>query len=217
MNNDRPDYPNCPMTAEVIRGVKERQREWDRENPEKRRLNSKRWTEKNPERRRELNRRSYERRSKICGYRVTSRLRSRLWYALKKTGSQKSAKTMELTGLESGYDIVDYLFTKSPWFDRDEFQGLEVDHIIPCAVFNLDDKEHQKVCFHFTNLQLLEPWVNREKWDKVLPGFDIDSHVQNQIELIKKIEADNLSFYDVLENGNLFEVKGVEVKGQKTK
>jgi hypothetical protein len=81
----------------------------------------------------------------------------------------------------------------------------------------LDDKEHQKVCFHFTNLQLLEPSVNREKWDKVLPGFDIDSHVQNQIELIKKIEADNLSFYDVLENGNLFEVKGVEVKGQKTK
>ena len=30
----RPDYPNCVMTVEVIRGVQERQRDWDRRHPE---------------------------------------------------------------------------------------------------------------------------------------------------------------------------------------
>lgn len=31
MGDRRPDYPNCVMTPEVIRGVKERQEAWDRE------------------------------------------------------------------------------------------------------------------------------------------------------------------------------------------
>ena len=34
MKERRPDYPNCVMTAEVIRGVQERQRAWDREHPD---------------------------------------------------------------------------------------------------------------------------------------------------------------------------------------
>jgi len=34
MTDRRPDYPNCVMTPEVIRGVQERQRAWDREHPE---------------------------------------------------------------------------------------------------------------------------------------------------------------------------------------
>ena len=34
MRDERPDYPNCVMTPGVIRGVKERQRDWDRKHPE---------------------------------------------------------------------------------------------------------------------------------------------------------------------------------------
>ena len=31
MKERRPEYPNCVMTVEVIRGVKQRQEAWDRE------------------------------------------------------------------------------------------------------------------------------------------------------------------------------------------
>ena len=34
MEEKRPDYPNCVMTPEVIRGVQERQCDWDRRHPE---------------------------------------------------------------------------------------------------------------------------------------------------------------------------------------
>jgi hypothetical protein len=43
MIDRRPDYPNCVMTPEVIRGVQERQRAWDREHPEE----SKKYNEEN--------------------------------------------------------------------------------------------------------------------------------------------------------------------------
>jgi hypothetical protein len=35
------------------------------------------------------------------------------------------------------------------------FRGWHIDHIRPCAAFNLSDPEQQKVCFHFSNLQPL--------------------------------------------------------------
>jgi len=34
MTDKRPDYLNCPMTPGVIRGIKERQENWDRKHPE---------------------------------------------------------------------------------------------------------------------------------------------------------------------------------------
>ena len=33
--------------------------------------------------------------------------------------------------------------------------GWHVDHIIPCAAFDLSKPEEQRKCFHYTNLQPL--------------------------------------------------------------
>lgn len=42
----------------------------------------------------------------------------------------------------------------------------EVDHILPCALFDLSKPDHQARCFHFSNLQPLTPLANKEKGAK---------------------------------------------------
>jgi len=45
--------------------------------------------------------------------------------------------------------------------------GWEIDHIKPCAAFDLIDIEQQKQCFHYTNTQPLWFEDNRTKADKI--------------------------------------------------
>lgn len=49
-----------------------------------------------------------------------------------------------------------------------------VDHIRPCASFNLADEEEQRVCFHYTNLQPLWGHDNcskNNKWEFAILEF----------------------------------------------
>lgn len=41
-----------------------------------------------------------------------------------------------------------------------------IDHIIPCAAFDLNDELEQKACFHYTNLQPMWAKENIQKSDK---------------------------------------------------
>lgn len=45
-----------------------------------------------------------------------------------------------------------------------------IDHIKPCASFDLNDPEQQKLCFHYTNLQPMWAKENQKKADK-LEGY----------------------------------------------
>ncbi len=42
----------------------------------------------------------------------------------------------------------------------------EIDHVIPCASFDLRDPEQQKLCFNWKNYQPLRADKNRSKKDK---------------------------------------------------
>ena len=44
---------------------------------------------------------------------------------------------------------------------------IQIDHIVPCASFNLQKKADQKKCFHYSNLQPLWGKENLLKRDKV--------------------------------------------------
>ena len=44
--------------------------------------------------------------------------------------------------------------------------GWHIDHIRPCASFDLSDEEQQKICFHYTNLQPLWAEDNLKKSKK---------------------------------------------------
>jgi hypothetical protein len=140
-------------------------------------------------------------------YRLTDNLRSRLKYAL--NGITKSLSTFQLVGMESGDKVIGYLYLKSPQFENVPFADLEVDHIIPCSIYDFNNPDHQRACFHFTNLQLLMPDDNRLKSDNVPENFDFQTNLEKQLELIDTIESSKLSYEEVLEmqnDGRLFEV-----------
>jgi hypothetical protein len=99
--------------------------------------------------------------------RLTHSLRSRLRSALK--GKNKANHTMELIGC-SPAELWDYLEKKfKSRMTRQNYgkNGWEIDHIIPCASFDLSDHEQQRKCFHYTNLQPLWALENMIKGAKV--------------------------------------------------
>ena len=109
-------------------------------------------------------------------FRLLNNIRSRFFKVL--NGTQKSLTTLELTGMESGEALLKYLYQKSPRFKDVSLKDLHVDHIIPCSVFDLTIPEHQRACFHYTNLQLLTPKENLTKSDKLPLDFDLEYHLK---------------------------------------
>jgi hypothetical protein len=101
------------------------------------------------------------------------KLRTRIRAAIKSCGATKSSGTASLVGcpldflkkhlqkaaLNNGY--VD--------FDINNYSGNEyhIDHIIPCVAFYLICPYHQKLCFHWSNLQILRKEDNIRKKDRV--------------------------------------------------
>ena len=52
------------------------------------------------------------------------------------------------------------------WANRRKWH---IDHIVPCAAFDLTDPEQQSVAFHYTNLRPVWAEENQRKQDKI-PG-----------------------------------------------
>ena len=77
----------------------------------------------------------------------------------------KSKSTMELLGCSIEYlkEHLEKQFQDGmTWENRGQF-GWHIDHIIPCAAFDLNNPEEQKKCFHYTNLQPLWATDNHRK------------------------------------------------------
>lgn len=53
-------------------------------------------------------------------------------------------------------------------FNIEDYSGLEyhIDHIVPCSKFNLKCSYHQKLCFNWSNLQILTAKENLVKSEK---------------------------------------------------
>lgn len=98
-------------------------------------------------------------------------LRSRLSDAIKKQFGTKAYKSIELLGctIEEARQHIEQQFTEGMTWDNHGIgdDKWHIDHIIPCASFDLTDKEQQKLCFHYTNLQPLWQPDNLKKSDKI--------------------------------------------------
>lgn len=100
---------------------------------------------------------------------ILCRLRKRLWTVL--NGAKKSEGTEQLLGCSLD-DFRIYLESRwqvgMHWGNYGNKQGQwSIDHIIPCAIFDLSKAEHQRRCFHFSNMQPLWHVENLSKHKKV--------------------------------------------------
>lgn len=99
--------------------------------------------------------------------RIAHNLRTRIRKALKL--EIKSANTIELLGCPI-QDLTKHLESKfTEGMTWENYGKWHIDHIRPCASFNLEDPEEQKRCFHWTNLQPLWARDNIVKGSRVEP------------------------------------------------
>jgi len=108
-------------------------------------------------------------RSKIdINYKLKNYLRKRIWDALK--GICKSTHTEELLGcnIEFLKQHLERQFKSGMSWTNYGKNGWEVDHILPCAFFDLSKPEEQLKCFNYKNLQPLWYLDNKLKSDKIM-------------------------------------------------
>lgn len=104
-------------------------------------------------------------------FRMTVILRARLRKVM--TRDQKSGRSLELLGCTAQElkEHIEKQFTKGmTWENQGEWH---VDHIIPCAAFDMDNPEHHKRMCHFSNLRPMWGKDNMVKSNKELPSVQM--------------------------------------------
>jgi hypothetical protein len=112
--------------------------------------------------------RSKERRQTDIDYKIKINLRGRIYKAIKR--NSKSESTMVLIGcsIEALKVYLSSMFTEG--MNWDNYGKWHIDHIKPCASFDLTDSVQQKECFHYSNLQPLWAIENIKKSDQFFQG-----------------------------------------------
>lgn len=103
--------------------------------------------------------------------RIKDSLRWRLRSSI--NGGRKSAATMELLGCsiaELKQHLEGLFWPGMEWSNYGEWH---IDHIRPCAAYDLLDPVQQRECFHFTNLQPLWAKHNIAKGAKILSAEEL--------------------------------------------
>ena len=104
-------------------------------------------------------------------YRLKCALRGRLGCAIRRARGHKSERTMSLIGCdaETLRRHIETLWSPGMSWANYGHDGWHVDHVRPCASFDLTNPEQQKACFHWTNLQPLWAADNIRKGDAWMP------------------------------------------------
>ena len=130
--------------------------------------------ERDKKNRKKLNKYTRDRKKNNPSFRIRHQLSNRLWSALKRNNlyQSKCASTMQLVGctIEELWKHLESSPSWEPWMTRENYGkgGWDVDHILPCASFDLKCPVQQLACFHWSNLQPLEHIKNCAKGDKIL-------------------------------------------------
>ena len=145
--------------------------------PEKYKARAKEWRDKYPERYAAMQKKKRAKRLPLFrayyqnrldtdpNFKMAAILRGRLKKVLKR--GTKTGSAIDLLGCS----IEDFWFHLESKFEtgmtRENHGSVwHLDHIIPCALFDLMKPEHQRRCFHFSNLQPLFAIDNLRKGAK---------------------------------------------------
>lgn len=125
--------------------------------------------------REEMIRAQYERkRKRVAGdplFAMLERIRCRTRAAIVNQWGTKSKRTIELLGCVPAHARahIEAQFLPGMTWDNNTKDGWHIDHIIPCAAFDLTDPDHQAMCFHYTNLRPVWGRENLSKGDRITP------------------------------------------------
>jgi hypothetical protein len=148
--NKRYDANNREQRREYARKYRlenaDRLRQYQRQNNHKRKA----YTEKYKDI-------SKERYRNIPTIKIACCLRARILDALRSTGITKQNMTEELLGctIQEARQYIEKQWQAGMSWENHSVNGWHIDHIKPCASFDLADPDQQKQCFHYTNLRPL--------------------------------------------------------------
>lgn len=140
---------------------------WVEKNKNQVKKNKQLWYEKNKEEFLQKSLQYKKHRYKTdLSYRLTCNLRRRLHRAI--DGKLKNESALKLLGCS----IEQLKLHLEKQFDKgmnwENYGKWHIDHIKPCASFDLSLESEQKICFHFTNLQPLWAKDNIRKSNKLI-------------------------------------------------
>lgn len=137
------------------------------EHKEERKVYQTVWLEKNRKKvRARAKKRQDERLKNDPSFKLIRLLRDRVTKAIKKSYTKKASSTRELLGSSVAYvrkHLESQFVDGMSWDNHGEWH---IDHIRPCASFDLSDPEQQKECFNYKNLQPLWAKDNLSKGDR---------------------------------------------------
>ena len=112
--------------------------------------------------REKINERRKKRFENDSNYKIIEYTRARIRDALK--NNAKKTKTKELLGctIDELKAFLEFQFDENMSWDN-HGKYWSIDHVIPCASFDMSNIEEQKKCFNWTNLQPLTIQENRKK------------------------------------------------------
>jgi hypothetical protein len=139
-------------------------KQWRLEHPDYVKDRVARWRKANREAYRAIMRTWHARkRATDLRFRLLGNLRVRLRQAVRSQRTKKSSSMLTLVGCTLS-ELISHLEIRfEPGMSWQNYGKWHIDHIRPCASFDLTDPEQQKACFHFTNLQPLWALDNSRK------------------------------------------------------
>ena len=172
----------CNMTPEQIARAKEVSRRSSRKYKKEIRERVVKWEKENPKKVASSRKRRYQKVKDDKEFKIKRSLRNSMRNIKPGFKNSATAEMLDCT-IEHCCKHLESQFTDGMTWDNMGKGGWHIDHIIPCAFFDLTKPNHQKVCFNWQNLQPLWEQDNCAKGDKI-PWYVLLTILMNNYKTI---------------------------------